>query len=167
MSFLMIFCFQIISFSLSGQVVLYLEIMKEEKPTKYYEGQKLSFKSKEFPKEWQEITLDRFVVEGETILYDGGMLNVKDITKIRRKRPWAALGGTMLQTFGTSWLVFGGIAHYGTSSFTFGTDTAIIGGTAILSGWLMKKLFKYKKYKIGKKNRLKILDLSWPAPTGQ
>jgi len=162
-----IFCFQIAPQSVSAQVVLYLEMMKEEKPIKYYEGQKLSFKSKDFPKDWQEITIGKIIDEEKIITYDGGMLKLEDIIQVRRSRAWAYLGGTMLQTFGTTWLVFGGIAHVATDEFSFGPDTAIIGGSALLSGWILKKLFRYKKYKIGKKNRLKILDLSWPAPTGQ
>lgn len=151
----------------NGQVVLYLEDMKEEKPIKYYEGQMLSFISAEYPDEWQEIKIERILVEEKILLFAGGMVNLEDILKIRRSRGWANVTGTMLQTFGGSWFVFGGLAHFGTSSFTFGIDTLVIGATAIGVGWLIKKFFKYKKYKIGKKNRLKILDLSWPAPTGK
>jgi len=72
----------------------------------------------------------------------------------------------MLQTFGTAWFAFGGVAHFAYSTFTFGVDTLVIGGTAMASGWLIRKLLKYKKYKIGRRTRLKILDLSWPAPVG-
>ena len=72
----------------------------------------------------------------------------------------------MLQTFGVAWFGFGGIAHFTTDSFDFGVDTFVTGTTALTTGWLIRKLFKFKKYKIGKKTRLKILDLSWPEPRG-
>ena len=150
-----------------AQIVLYMEIMTEEKPIKYYEGQSLMFKSKDYPKEWQTIKISRLIDEEKIILFDGGMLNLEDIIEIRRTRPWANTIGYMLQTFGVAWFAFGGVAHFTTSSFDFGMDTFVIGGTAIASGWLIRKLFKFKKYKIGKKVRLKILDLSWPEPTGQ
>lgn len=150
----------------SAQVVLYMEMMKEEKPIKYYEGQMLSFKSTAYPDEWQEIIIDRIIDEEKLVLYEGGMLKLGDITDIRRSRGWATMIGYMLQTFGTAWLAFGGVAHFAYSNFTFGVDTLAIGGTAIATGWLMRKLLKYKKYKIGRRNRLKILDLSWPSPVG-
>ena len=149
-----------------AQVVLYIEIMTEIKPIKYYEGQELMYKSKEFPEDWQKIRIERILEEDKVILYNGGMLQLEDIIQIRRTRPWAIAAGYMLQTFGVAWFGFGGIAHFTTDSFDFGVDTLVIGGTAIVSGWLIKKLFKYKNYKIGKKVRLKILDVSWPEPRG-
>lgn len=149
-----------------AQVVLYVEVMTDDKPIKYYEGQVLMYKSKDYPKEWQQIKIERLIDEEKIILFDGGMLNLADVIEIRRNRTWATAAGYMLQTFGVAWYAFGGIAHLTTDSFDFGVDTFIIGGTAIVSGWLIKKLFRHKKYKIGKKVRLKILDLSWPEPRG-
>jgi hypothetical protein len=151
---------------MEAQVVLYVEIMTEDKPIKYYEGQSLMFKEKQFPEDWQLVKINRIIDAEKIILYEGGMLKMEDIIEIRRTRPWATAIGYMLQTFGVAWLTFGGIAHFTTDSFDFGVDTAVIGGTAIISGWLIRKLFKYKTYKIGKKVRLKILDLSWPEPGG-
>ena len=150
----------------SAQVVLYMEVMGEEKPIKYYEGQFLSFKSAEYPDEWQDIKIDRIMDEEKFVLYDGGMLNMTDIIEVRRTRGWANTIGYMLQTFGVAWFGFGGIAHFTTSNFSFGVDTQAIGTTAIASGWIIRKFLKYKKYKIGRRNRLKILDLSWPEPIG-
>lgn len=150
-----------------SQVVLYMEIMTEDKPVKYYSGQRLMFKSADFPDDWREITIERILDEEKVILYDGGMLALDDIIAVRRTRAWANTIGYMLQTFGVSWFAFGGVAHFTTDSFDFGVDSAIIGGTALVSGYLIRKLFKYKNYKIGKKVRLKILDLSWPEPRGQ
>lgn len=155
-----------ISTTVSAQVVLYLELMKEEKPIKYYEGQMLSYKSAEYPGEWNEVVIERIMDAEQIILFDGGMLKLSDITDVRRTRPWARTVGLMMQTFGVAWLGFGGLAHFTTSTFDFGVDTAVIGGTSIIAGYTIRKLFKYKKYKIGNKHRLKILDLSWPEPRG-
>ena len=149
-----------------AQVVLYMEIMTQEKPIKYYEGQSFMCKTKAYPDEWQNIKIERLIDSEKIILFDGGMLNLTDIIEIRRTRGWATAIGYMLQSFGVAWFGFGGIAHFTTDSFDFGVDTFVIGGTAIASGWLIRKLFKFKNYKIGKKVRLKILDLSWPEPRG-
>jgi len=145
----------------SAQTVLYMELMKEEKPIKYYEGQTLSFKSTAFPDEWQNVMITRIIDEEKIITYDGGLLKLDDITAIRRERSWPLVVGYGLQTFGFSWLVFGGLAHFTTDNFDFGVDTAVIGGTALATGWIVRKFFRYKKYKIGRRVRLKILDLSW------
>ncbi len=163
---LIIFISSFFFIGINAQVVLYLEIMKEEIPIKYYEGQMLSYQTTEYPKEWKSIQIERILDEEKLILYDGGMLKLNHISKVRRVRSWVKLIGYSLQTFGIAWISFGGVAHFTTDLFDFGMDTAIIGGTAIASGWLLRKLFNYKKYKIGKKNRLKILDLSWPEPRG-
>ena len=165
---LIILCafFSLQSSTTKAQIVFYVEIMTEDKPIKYYEGQNLMFKTKDYPKEWQNVKIERLIDAEKIILYDGGMLNLEDIIEIRRTRPWATTVGYMLQTFGVAWFAFGGIAHFTTDNFDFGVDTLIIGSTAIASGWLLRKLFKYKKYKVGKKVRLKILDLSWPEPKG-
>lgn len=152
--------------STDAQVVLYMEIMTEIKPIKYYEGQTLMFKSKEFPEDWRMVKIERLMDEEKLILFDGGMLKLEDIIEIRRTRPWSKVVGYMLQTFGVAWFGFGGLAHFTTDNFNFGVDTAVIGGTAIVSGYLIRKIFKYKKYKVGRKVRLKILDLSWPEPGG-
>lgn len=153
------------SHTTDAQVVLYMELMKEEKPIKYYPGQYLSIKSAEYPDEWLNISISKILDEEKIILYDGGMLRLQDIIEVRRSRGWSKIVGYMLKTFGAAWLGFGGIAHF-TTDYKFGADTAIIGGGAVASGWLIQKLFKYKKYKVGKKVRLKILDLSWPEPKG-
>ena len=149
-----------------AQVVLYMEIMSEEKPIKYYEGQTLMFKSHEFPDDWRTIKIERILDKEKIILYDGGMLQLEDIKTIRRTRGWAKAVGYMLQTFGVAWLGFGAVASQTTDTVDFSFDTALTGGTAILTGYLIRKLFHFKNYNIGRRVRLKILDLSWPEPRG-
>jgi len=156
-------------YAADAQVVLYMEIMTEEKPIKYYAGQTLMYKHKDYPKEWDKVKIERILDEEKMIIYEGGIIKLEDIIQVRRVRKWVDATGYMLQTFGVSWLTFGGLAHLFTMpprAFTFGLDTLIIGATAIVSGWLLRKLFRYKKYKIGRQVRLKILDLSWPEPRG-
>ena len=155
-----------ISCSVQGQVVLYFEKLKDVEPEKIYEGQHIHVKLKDYPNEWNTIRIDRILKEENVIFYDGGMFNIEEITHIRMKRGWVSGMSVSLTTFGTVWLAYGGIAHFAVGNFDFGVDTAVIGGGSLLIGWLLRKFFKWKKYKIGKKNRLKILDLSWPTPVG-
>ncbi|MEM9545513.1 MAG: hypothetical protein AAGA77_06045 [Bacteroidota bacterium] len=167
-SFIMILLFMLLTpfQKVQAQVVLYMEIMSEDKPIKYYEGQTLMYKSKEFPDDWQTIKIERILDEEKIILYDGGMLQLDNIKTIRRTRGWAKAIGYMLQTFGLAWLGWGSIASVTTDNVDFTLDTALTGGTALLSGYLIRKLFYYKNYKVGRRVRLKILDLSWPEPRG-
>ena len=67
--------------------------------------------------------------------------------------------------FGISWFAFAGLLtglnEVGAleNSFNFGTDTAIIGGSALVTGYLTKKLFATVTRKLNGKNRLRIVDL--------
>lgn len=152
--------------SVQSQVVLYFEKMSDVTPQKIYAGQKISVKLKGYQEDWTTVKIERILKDENIILYDGGMFDLEDIIYIRMTRPWASTISVSMISFGTSWLVYGGIAHFAVGTFTFGLDTAVIGAGSIIGGWLIRKLFRWKKYKIGKKNRLKILDLSWPPPVG-
>jgi hypothetical protein len=68
--------------------------------------------------------------------------------------------------FGAAWFVFAGIIEGGRSfgvletNYKFGTDTAIIGGTALLTGFLTKKIWGTAIKKMNDRNRLRIIDLN-------
>ena len=151
---------------LQGQVVLYMEIMTEDKPIKYYEGPVLMYKHVDYPDEWQREKITRILDEEKIIIFEGGMVNLDEIIMIRRTRGWATTLGYMLQTFGVAWLGFGVVGELAFGNVNIGVDTVVIGATSFGGGWLIRKLFKFKNYKIGKKVRLKILDVSWPEPRG-
>ncbi len=157
-------CFWIESGIVEAQVVLYMEEMTSEKPIKYYPGDKVNIKTSTYPDEWMNIKIEKILTDdGGVIVYDGGLVHIKDITHVRRIRKWVRPLTYSLQTFGTAWVGLGALGLiFGQPSITFGS--LAIGGGAFVIGFLVRKAFLYKKYKIGKKVRLKYLDISWPQP---
>jgi hypothetical protein len=66
-----------------------------------------------------------------------------------------------LTTFGSAWLLYGGIA------IIFGLPNVvardlIIGGVAIIGGWVIQRLSR-KVYTMGKNGRIRLLDISFPV----
>lgn len=157
----LVFLFGILTSTASAQVYLYLEDMTKVKAIKIGEGSRISIKTKDYP-EWTSYTIDRLLVDSKTIVFTDGMIDLEDVTHLRIKRRWVAAIGSSLERFGIGWGLYGTIAL--AASISDVEPRVVLVGTVIplVMGWVMKKLWLWKKYKIGQKNRLKILDLSFP-----
>lgn len=147
--------------STTAQVVLYLEQMTEVKAIKIYEGSTISIKTEEEPR-WMSYKIDRLLDKDSIILHENGMVHLREITHLRRERRWVRALGVSMQRFGFAYLSYGAIAAVA-GEFDMNGSFLAIGIVPIAAGWLMQKIWRHKIYKIGKKNRLKILDLSFPA----
>jgi len=147
--------------TVSAQVYLYLEDMMQVKAIKIPQGASVSIKTIENP-EWTNYQLQRLLPEDNVIIHPNGMINLNEITHLRMQRKWVTALGSSLQTFGVAWGVYGLIA-LASSTGTVELSVVAVGSLVpIAAGYIMKKLWKYKKYKINSKHRLKILDLSFP-----
>jgi len=143
----------------TGQVVLYLEDMNEVKAIKIPEGSVVSLKTTE-EKVWTYYKLDRLLAEEKIILHERGFIDLDQVTHIRIQRKWVKAIGNSLMSFGAAWTVYGVIAAAATNTVQF--ETSLLGIIPFAAGYIMKKVWLHKIYPIGKKNRLKILDLSFP-----
>lgn len=151
------------SFTSDGQILLQLEKYKVDQAEKFYIGQRITFKTKDFPDDWRSERIERIIPSDSLIIVETGMVNINDIIEFRTFNESVNLVSTALKTFAIAWMVYGGLA-YVAADFDFGWDTAIVGGTAFVSGWLLKKLFYKNTYKLGGKHRLRIIDITWPEP---
>jgi len=145
----------------SAQTYLYLEDMTQVRAIKIPVGSTISIKTIDNP-EWTSYTISRLLDQDGLILHPSGMIDITDITHLRRQRPWVKALAYSLQTFGVAWGLYGGIVLLANPS---GTTLPIVITWSVIpiaAAFLMKKIWLYKKYKIGNKNRLKILDLSFP-----
>jgi hypothetical protein len=157
-----------LSLGLQAQKLLLLEKIKSPKTIKFYSGDILSFKTIEYPDQWQSKQIVDFIIDEEIILFSEGMVYLKDVTELRSFRGWAKSLSFILIRFGGAWWVMGGIVHLYDENFSFGWDTFIIGASAIVSGFLLKKLFYQRKHKMGKKWRLRMIDINFPLdPYGE
>lgn len=153
-----------------AQKFIQLELPGDPIANKYFEGRIISYKLEDYPDDFFDKTIQRIDIENNLLVFDDGFINVDEITHIRRYRPWAKALGYLLNTFGAVWLGYGAIATsfadddgFGNEGTKFGWDTAIIGSTAIVAGWVLRKWLYKKDYKLGKHARLRMLDITMPT----
>lgn len=146
---------------LSAQKILQLERFGSAKVKKFYIGDELTYRVKG-DKTWYTGTIQNLIIEENIILFENRFIKLENITILRERQGWSQKLGNQLYFFALSWL---GFSSAGTLvGWEFRWDTVIIAGSAVATGWLIKKIFKYKKYKIGKKRRLRLLDLTLIKP---
>ena len=148
---------------LNSQKLLLLEKSKEIEALKYGEGNTISFKTKQFPDEWLTKRIETILVDANTILVDDRMISIEDITHFRVQNPAANAFGLLFMGFGSSWFLFGTIAHFTTDNKFTWTNFAI-GSTALAIGVLFRKIVSKRTFKIGKSARLRLVDISFPSP---
>lgn len=146
-----------------GQKFIQLELPGDPIALKYYEGMSISYKLSDYPDDWFSNVIREIKVDNEILVFEDGYITMGEITHIRRYRDWAKAIGYALNTFGVVWLTYGGLAH-AFSDFEFGIDTAVIGGSALIGGWILRKWLYKKDYKLGKHARLRMLDITMPSP---
>ena len=149
----------------SGQLFLQLERAGSLKVKKYPQGTDIQFKTKAYPDYWQNGKIYQIIPEEQSVVFSDRITYLRDYTHFRFQRSWPNALGTNLTRFGVSWFAFAGLltglSEVGAleNPFNFGTDTVIIGASALVTGYLTKKLFTTVTRKINGKNRLRIIDL--------
>jgi hypothetical protein len=144
--------------TMPAQEFLQIEVQNDPETIKYGLGQKIVIKTKQND-EWQAIALRKFIYETGTILYDQGMLQVDDIVAIRETRPGVGALSVALTTFGGAWLAYGLISQGLDNKAEFGTKEIVIGVAALATGWGVKKAFYKRDFHIGKRYRLRLMDM--------
>ena len=152
--------FFLFSLPVSAQKVLQMEKRGKVKTTKYHLGEELTFKVKG-QNDWiTDVMLDIKVEEG-IIIFSERFVKVDDIRIIKsyKNARFAKAAQTSLYTFGTAWLVFslgGTLAGEPLNDLTWQVPA-----TSFILGFAIKRIFYSRKYRIGKKRRLRLLDLSF------
>lgn len=157
-SFLQFLCFLIIVGSASAQKYVQLEIFNSANVKKYAPGDRIVFKSKEFPKNWQKQTIIKIDYEAELIHFKRGYIEIKDITQVRVFLPVPYALAKMLYLFGTVSLIYGGIGDAIQGELQQQTVIFSVGPIAL--AFFLDKAVSYKKYTMGKTARLRVLDLN-------
>jgi len=160
-------CFLFWSGNLFGQLELFLQLehTHTDEVVKFYPGDKITFSTPDLPDEWQTSRIKQFKPELNLIVFESGYLEPSDIHSIKLKNKRANLFGHLFSKFGTAWVVFGAIAV--AQGDDISVSQYVIGGVAIALGWLLRKVFGKKKIKMGKRNRLRIMDIRFPSPSIQ
>ena len=164
-----LFFFLFVSFLIpSGTAQKFLQIEKVNslKVRKFYIGDEITFQVEDFPDYWRTEIIDNILVEEEVLLFSQGMVNVGDIKAIRTydTRPLANRASIGLYSFGAGWVFFSLADALLGGALTW--SVAIVSGTAFATGFIFKQIFKHRTHKIGKRKRLRLLDLTFKKPLG-
>jgi hypothetical protein len=164
-----ILCFLLLAFSTStfSQKVLKLDTPRNPSKAAYYIGTTIVFKlenNKQNTVWYQERIVD-FDTEKGYILFENWKVHYKDIITV--KNPNARLRlrttGSMVKTFGLGLIFFSTVGRL--SKDCPNCNEALgVGAATLLTGWLVERFSGVKKWDIGKRNRLHLLDLT-PKPT--
>ena len=162
---ILILSFIAISFSLTGQKVLQIEKYGKAKTIKYYIGESLQFQLNGDRSYWYEDVMQDILVEEGIVVFGNRAVKVESISALKsgNKRRWLNNFGNSLYVFGIGWAFFSLADLLVGGQLTWAA--AIVPATAFALGWIIRKIGRPRTYKIGKKRRLRLLNLS-PMPGG-
>ncbi len=147
----------------TAQIYLQIEKFNQARTIKLSPGESLEYTTYQYPDTWVRQKIRYILPEENKIVLDEGIFDISEFKDIRFYRKWARVMGNQLMNFSTVWFVYGGIASL-TSDFTFNTGDLLIGGTPLVTGFVIKKAFYKRKIRMGKNGRLRIVDLRISIP---
>jgi hypothetical protein len=149
--------------NLWGQKMLLIERANRAKTTKLYIGETLRFRLAGKENYWYERTITDILPESNALLLDNFLVKLDSIAviKVHKKRGWRILGGAFL-TLGAT-LTFAttvGKVIYQDKDLN-APKLFTIAAVSFCSGWVMSKP---RKLKLGRKHRLRIIEIKFPDP---
>lgn len=164
-SILSVFILFLSSFNADAQVYFQYEETNSLLSRQYSIGQQINFRLKDFGEEWIKDDILDLLPEDKSVVFYDQIVQLDQFTHIQYTRPWANTTGITLMTFGSSWLVMGG-AIEGLRSidaietdYKFGVDTAVIGLSSIVTGYLIRKIWGKAIKKLNERKRVRIVDV--------
>jgi hypothetical protein len=159
-SYLILFFFFLSVIPASAQKVLQMEKRGDVKTKKHYLGEELTFQLKGGSDWYTDVMID-IKVEEDIIVFSERFVKVGDIKTIKtyKNARFANRMEKSLYSFGAAWLLFslgGALAGEPLNDLAWQVPAASAG-----LGFLIKKIFYTRKYRIGKRRRLRALDLSF------
>lgn len=149
------------TFHLNAQKILQIEKVGSHKLVRFYPGNEVTFKLNNAPG-WFTRRINDINAEQNLILFEKeGFININDITHIQKtaaKAKWKGVGNS-LYVFGLNW------GFWSLGGTLLGDEltwlAAIVPATAFALGTVIKWLGKGKVWKMGKRRRLRVLDLGF------
>ncbi len=150
-----------VSNHLNAQKILQIEKVGSHKHIRFYPGNEVTFKLKN-AKGWFTRRIEDMDAEQNLVLFEEqGFVNINDIVAIQKtgaKRKWKAIGNS-LYVFGLNW------GFWSLAGTLIGDEltwlAAIVPASAFALGSVIKWLGKGKVWKMGKRRRLRVLDLGF------
>lgn len=145
---------------LSAQKILQIERYGKPQSERFFIGDMLTYQLRgdDF---FREGYIEDFRVSDSLIVFGDRYVKVDEIEMLRFPRQWSRVAGTSLMVFGGAWSGFA-LVGYATDKdpdTQYSTRDAVISGAAVATGFGLQKLFPFKKVRLGKRARLRLLDL--------
>ena len=143
-----------------GQKILQIETYGKAKTEKLFIGQGITYQLKD-SEDWHYVVIEDLLIDQQLIQTVRGYLKITDIGALRTERGWSGPAKVSLMTFGAAWSVFGviGYATDGRPETKYSAGDAIVTVSSVATGWLIGKIFKYKKTKFGKRKNLRMIEI--------
>ena len=102
-------------------------------------------------------------IDNNLIVLSDRYIDPNKIEAFRYSRGWPKAMGNTLIFFGAGWSGFAlvGTATDDNPDTNYRTSDAIVTGASIGIGFLLSKLFKQKTLRFGKRNRIRLLDITF------
>ena len=147
-----------------SQKLLQLEKSGSLKTVRFYTGDVMTFMLRNDDKGWHTRTIEDFDLANNRIVFHNYVLPLDSIEMIQlnRNQVMQIVGGA-LQGGGVNMMLFS--TYYSVfrdRSMEWGTF--ISGAANVGIGTLLRKLFRKKRFKPGKRKRLRLLDLNFGPP---
>jgi len=143
-----------------AQLYLQMERYGKAATKKFGPGTELTFRLKG-ESEWRTGVLEQIHPEENKILVGIHYIDPSRIDALRSFRPqqWSRPMGTNLYIFGASWTGFALGAWIADKNDPYSAGDAIVTASGFAAGFLLKKLFHHRTYRMGERRRLRIIDL--------
>jgi hypothetical protein len=152
--------------NLQSQVYLQLERFNNPKALKFGISDKLEYKLKEYPDQWKTDYILDLKADEQLLVFEHSYYHLQDLKAIRLRYPAIKGIGTKLMQFGGVWYVFGGLGTVTISDYTMSQRELVIGAGFAATGFLLKSLFYKKTVRVGKRKRLRVVDLRFKVGAG-
>lgn len=148
-----------------AQKMLLLERANRAQTTKFYIGDVLKFRMVGEENYWYERTITDILPETNTLMLDNFAVKLSDIQtlKMRRKPIWRILGGAGF-TLGVTLAFATTVGRFGYQDREINAPKLYaISVASFGAGWLLNTP---RKLKMGKKHRLRIIEVRFPPAGG-
>jgi hypothetical protein len=143
----------------NAQQYIQIEKRNSTKVRRFQVGDAISYKTKNDL--WKHEVIERIIPENQLFITSNGMVKIEHITKLRRERYWTKVLEKSAYSFALGWVFWNSVTPLVDRDEKLTKGDFIFASTVAGTGFVIRKVFKYRKYKMGEKHRLRIVDLDF------
>lgn len=157
---LFLFFLALAPISLSGQKLLQIEKSGTLKTERFYIGDEVTFQLAD-DDGWYTRTIQDINVEANMLIFPKGSVNINDIQKVRtfKNRNWSRALNINALYGSASFVVLSLLGTLADVALTMATLT--IPASTIIVTSVIRFVFRHKTHRMGKRKRLRVLDLTF------